>query len=198
MQPDPSDASVTQWLDRLKAGDPGAARFLWDRYFRHMLAQARARLRGAPGKAVEDEEDVALSAFKSFCRAAGNGGFPLLADRSDLWPLLVTLTERKAVDLIRRAHRLKRGGGAAAGVLDPDGTPDPSPPPDFAAALADECERWLDRLRDPVLRQVAVLRMEGYSVDEVAARLGCVPRTVERKLAVIRQIWEAAAREPGR
>ena len=27
------------------------------------------------------------------------------------------------------------------------------------------------------------------SVEEIAARLGCVPRTIERKLRVIRQLW---------
>jgi transcriptional antiterminator len=31
--------------------------------------------------------------------------------------------------------------------------------------------------------------MEGYTVDEMAERLGCSPRTVARKLAVIRDLW---------
>ena len=37
---------------------------------------------------------------------------------------------------------------------------------------------------------MALLRMEGYTVDEIAARLGCVARTVKRKLQLIRSIWE--------
>jgi hypothetical protein len=41
----PSRGSVTGWIDRLKAGDPAAARPLWERYFRRMLALARRRLR---------------------------------------------------------------------------------------------------------------------------------------------------------
>jgi hypothetical protein len=32
--------------------------------------------------------------------------------------------------------------------------------------------------------------MEGYPVEEVAGRLGCAPRSVKRKLALIRTIWE--------
>jgi DNA-directed RNA polymerase specialized sigma24 family protein len=33
------------------------------------------------------------------------------------------------------------------------------------------------------------MRLEGYSNDEIAARLGCVTRTVERKLDLIRKVW---------
>ena len=42
-----------------------------------------------------DEEDVALSAFDSFCRGAEQGRFPQLDGRDDLWHLLVVITVRK-------------------------------------------------------------------------------------------------------
>ena len=66
------DASVTQWINRLKAGDPDAAQKLWERYFRRLVGLARKKLRSAPRRAA-DEEDVALSAFDSFCRNAEAG-----------------------------------------------------------------------------------------------------------------------------
>jgi hypothetical protein len=31
--------------------------------------------------------------------------------------------------------------------------------------------------------------MEGYTTPEIAAKLGCVPRSVERKLQAIRRLW---------
>ena len=62
--------------------------------------------------------------------------------------------------------------------------------PAFAAEVADELRRLLGALDDDVLRQVAVLRMEGHSNEEVAGRLGCGLRSVERKLALIRKAWE--------
>jgi hypothetical protein len=40
------------------------------------------------------------------------------------------------------------------------------------------------------LESVALLRMEGYTVEEIAGRLGYVPRTIKRKLRVIRGLWE--------
>jgi ECF sigma factor len=74
--------------------------------------------RRGPG-AVEDEEDAALSAFDSCCRAATEGRFPCLDDRDDLWRLLVAITERKATDQMRRARRLKRAGPEARGDNSP-------------------------------------------------------------------------------
>ena len=41
------------------------------------------------------------------------------------------------------------------------------------------------------VRRVALLRMEGYSNDQIAERLGCGLRSVERKLARIRKRWLA-------
>src|SRR6516164_710913 len=104
------EASVTQWLDRLKAGDPHAAQKLWERYFRRLVGLARKKLGAAPRRAA-DEEDVALSAFASFCRGAAHGCFSQLHDRADLWQLLVMLTARKAFDLTQHERRQKRGGG---------------------------------------------------------------------------------------
>src|SRR5262249_20194695 len=109
-----SDGSVTNWVDQLKAGDHAAAQPLWERYFRRLVELARRKLQGAPRRAA-DEEDVALSAFDSFCRGAEEGRFPQLSDRDNLWKLLVALAAHKAIDLARAERRQKRGGGA---VLD--------------------------------------------------------------------------------
>src|SRR5438105_2846845 len=112
--------SVTSWLVQLKAGDPAAAQPLWERYFQRMVGLARQRLQGARRR-DPDEEDVALSAFDSFCQGAMRGRFPQLADRDDLWRLLVVITARKALDLLKRRGRLKHGGrprGESA-LLDP-------------------------------------------------------------------------------
>ena len=142
------EGSVTHWLGELKAGDPSAAQRLWERYFADLVRLARARLRKA-ARAAEDEEDVALSAFGAFCTAAARGRFPRLDDRDDPWRVLVTLTERKASDLLRRQRRLKRGGGRVAPEADvagPEGDlldhlAGTSPTPEFAALVAEEYRR---------------------------------------------------------
>ena len=188
----PPEGSVTCLLAPAQAGDPAAVQQLWERYFRRLVGLARKRLPGG-GPAGGDAEDVALSAFASFWRNAGRGRFPQLADRESLWRLLVTLTARKAARQVRDEGRQKRGGGASP-VADAEAALAEAlsrePSPDFAAGVVEECRRLLDRLGDRDLEAVALLRMEGHSVAEVAGRLGCAPRTVKRKLALIRTVWE--------
>jgi DNA-directed RNA polymerase specialized sigma24 family protein len=192
-----SSGSVTHWLGLLKAGDSAAAQPLWERYFRRLVGLARLKLQGSPRRAA-DEEDAALSAFASFCRAAEAGRFPRLEDRDDLWQLLVLLTARKAVHLRKHERRQKRGGGrvVAEADLGAEGTDEEAglvrvlgdePTPAFAAQVADECRRLLEMLGDEQLRALA--RMEGYTSAELAARIGVAPRTVERKLHKIREWW---------
>jgi DNA-directed RNA polymerase specialized sigma24 family protein len=193
----PSTGSVTRWLGQLQAGDPAAVQALWERYFPHLVRWARQKLGDAP-RAAADEEDVALSAFDSFCRAATQGRFPQLADRDDLWLLLMKVTERKASRQLREQSRLKRGGGRKPVHDTPGSAADESvlervlsaePSPEFAAQLAEECQGLLRRLGNAELQSVALWRMEGYKVDEIAARLGCAARSVKRKLRLIRDIW---------
>jgi hypothetical protein len=63
------------------------------------------------------------------------------------------------------------------------------PTPQFAAQVAEEYQRLLELLGDESLRQVAVLKMEGCTNDEVAGRLDCSRRTIARKLEAIRFLW---------
>ena len=192
------DGSVTRWFGQLQAGDPAAAQQLWERYFRRLVGLARLKLRNAPRRAA-DEEDVALSAFNSFCRNAERGLFPQLSDRDSLWRLLVVLTVRKAQHLVRDETRQKRGGGDRP-LSDGSGSPDEEsvleqvlsrePTPDMAAQVAEEYRGLLHRLGDSELEAIALLRMEGYSVDEIAEKLGYVARSIKRKLHLIRSIWE--------
>jgi RNA polymerase sigma factor (sigma-70 family) len=191
--------SVTAVVERLKDGDHEAARLLWQRYYPRLVALARQKFQGAPRR-VADEEDAALSAFDSFCRRAERGQFPDLKDRDGLWALLVIMTARKVADQLRHDHRDKRGGGqvrgdsalpAGEGDTGPvglDAVESDEPTPEEAALLAEEVEALLGRLSDPLVRQVAVLKLEGYSNAEIAERQGCSVPTVERRLAIVRRL----------
>jgi DNA-directed RNA polymerase specialized sigma24 family protein len=195
-----SSGSVTAWIDQLKAGARSAAQPLWENYFGQLVARARQKLAGLPRRAA-DEEDVVLSAFDSFFRAAERGRFPQLNDRHDLWQLLIVITDRKVYDMVQFERRQRRGGGrvldeAALRPTDSErghglsAVIGQEPSPEFAALLAEECRLLLARLDDPELQRIAQRKMEGYTVEEIAAELGCVSRTVKRRLHMIRRIWE--------
>jgi DNA-directed RNA polymerase specialized sigma24 family protein len=179
--------SISHLLGQLKGGDDDAVRGLWQRYFRRLVGLARLRLQDTPRRAA-DEEDVALSAFASFCRGVDEGRFPKLDDRDDLWHILVTLTARKAASLRRYESQQKRQGGAELSLEE---IISDEPTPEFAAEVADECRALLDRLQDESLVAVALAKMEGWTTAEIAGRLRFSPRTVERKLELIRDIWQA-------
>ena len=199
--------SITGWLGDLRDGDQAAAQPLWEHYFSKLVTVARTKLRRMrKTTADQDEEDAALSAFNSFCAGAARGKFPQLADRDDIWRLLVVITARKAMAQANREGRQKRGGGRVVeeavlfghGLGGADGSlagleriAAQGPSPEFAAMMAEECGRLLDSLDDDSLRQVALSRMEGYNNDEIALQLGCARRTVARRLDLIKKTWLA-------
>jgi DNA-directed RNA polymerase specialized sigma24 family protein len=184
-----SEGSVTGWIGRLQAGDAEAAQRLWDRYFQRLVGLARKKLHTTPFRS--NEEDVALSAFHSFCQGARQGKFPNLADRDNLWGLLITITSRKVCGFIEHEMRDRR----CPGPVDSDVAQlvDREPDPAFAAQVADQFQGLLDRLADPVLQSIALWKMEGFTNQEIAAKLSETrrhhERTVERKLKLIREVW---------
>ena len=107
-----SDRSITHWLQQLQQGHESAAQPLWERYFPRLVAVAHSRLAGTY-HGIADEEDVAISAFTSFCRAVQAGRYGRLQRPSDLWAILVRITLRKAANLQGSENRQKRGLGVS-------------------------------------------------------------------------------------
>jgi RNA polymerase sigma factor (sigma-70 family) len=193
-----SSGSVTAWIDQLRAGDRAAAQRLWQGYFQRLVGLARKKLRRAP-RGMADEEDVALSAFDSFCRGAEQGRFPQLSDRDDLWHLLLVIIERKAIDLVNHEKAQKRGKdlvrheGSLAGdslITAPfDKVAAPEPTPEQAVQVAEKLRALLDVLENDRQREVAVAKMEGCTNEEISKRINRAVPTVERDLKRIRKIW---------
>jgi DNA-directed RNA polymerase specialized sigma24 family protein len=177
----------------LQQGDPAAAQQLWERFFQPLVALAHKKLAGSPNRAA-DAEDVALSAFGSFCRNAERGRFPQLVDRDNLWRVLVVITARKAGHLLRDERRQKRVGRAQppapAEEIAIEQIVSREPSPEFAAEVAEECQRLLHCLGDGELKSIALWKMEGHTNEEIAGKLGYVVRSIKRKLHLIRKIWE--------
>jgi DNA-directed RNA polymerase specialized sigma24 family protein len=132
----------------------------------------------------------------SFCQGLREKRFDNLQGRDDLWRLLVTITVRKIYRGMRRAKTAKRGGSFAAARHDSSEHDDllaqivgREPTPELACMVADDCRNLLEQLGDESLRATAQSKLEGYSHAEIAERLGCSIRSVERKVELIRSIW---------
>jgi DNA-directed RNA polymerase specialized sigma24 family protein len=192
--------SVSHWISHLKEGNADAAQRLWERYALQLVEIARRRLRDAP-KRVADEEDVAASVFHSLCRGAAAGRFQNVKDRDDLWWLLLAITKQKVVDHVRRETAQKRGAGRVQLESGLNGSPDDShgfaldrlvgdePTPEFVVMLEEQHQRLLGLLRDDHLRRIAIFRIEGFTVPEIAEDFHVTTRTIERKLQLIRDAW---------
>jgi DNA-directed RNA polymerase specialized sigma24 family protein len=190
---DDVDQSVTVWIRDLKQGNQLAAEQLCERYWSKVAALARKRLGTFP-RSLADEQDVTASVLANLCHGAQCGKYPRLADRDDLWRLLVVLTAHKVCGYYERAGRKKRGGGLRSAQECADALEQVlsrEPTPESVAIFLEDCERLLNLLLDRE-REVALRKLEGYSNQEIAAQLKCGLRTVERRLEIIRSVWSRA------
>lgn len=188
--------SVTAWVKALQEGEADAAQNLWKRYFEKLVTQAEARIRNCPQGTIE-AEDIAVSVFESLWRGANEGRFHNLHNRDELWWLLLALTKRKVASHIRKETALKRGGNKTQKSLNSDENSgytfqelvSDEPTPEYLAMLQEEYENLLSNLRDDRLREIAVLRLEGYTSQEISKQLEISVPTVTRKLRLIRAAW---------
>lgn len=164
------------------------------RFHPRLAALARKCLQGRP-QAAADADDAVQSAFASFCHRVRAGQFKI-DDRDDLWNLLGLITKRKARAQVRRELAARRGSGQTIHEGALDGLGGPRRLLDEAAGELASAEfdlhvaELLEQL-DPVLREIAVCRLMGFLNREIAVRLDCTERKVERKLQLIRLIWKA-------
>ena len=201
------DASVTRLYLELRDGREEAATDLWQLCCQALVREARRQLRPNERRA-SDEEDVALAVFYELCQAAGDGRLSEDLRREDLTKLLRHFTRQETLDQRRHAQRAKRGGGVvrgesvfafgsdeSSGRIGFQTIPSREPSPELIVQLDDQLQRLLTSLDDDCLRQVARCVLAGDSRQETAAKLGLSLRSIERKVALIRDAWRSELAE---
>lgn len=192
--------SVSEWVCSLKDGDAEAAQRLWDRYFQKLIEQATKRVRAhnCPEGTVVPE-DVAASVFESLWKGANAGRFQNVTDRDELWWLLQAMTRRKVVSQIRHSTAQHRWPGHIPASLSGDEAGNTyrdllsvEPTAEYVVLMQDQFSYLLSRLRDDKLRQIAVLRLQGCSNEEIRRNLGVSSATMTRKLRLVRETWQQA------
>jgi RNA polymerase sigma factor (sigma-70 family) len=209
-----AEGSLTGYLRELYSPDSPrreeAARQLWLRFSGRLAAEVRHRLDARIIRRA-GMDDVLQSLFAGFLAAApGPDGPP--RNRAELWRLLVHFTMCKVANTAHY-HRAKRRDLRREEPLgdigaDPYGSrPRWLEPEDFRGLdPADEAMARMEfaRLLDVLpnnLREVFVMRLEGYTNAQIAAQIGRVERTVELRLRTIRALLrphlEGVALPPG-
>ncbi|MGE3817953.1 MAG: ECF-type sigma factor [Isosphaeraceae bacterium] len=189
--PSPGSAPVTRWLIELRQGDEAAAGRLWDHLHRRLLTLAEREVAHKAPSGF-DGEDVALSAFHTLCQSLRQGRYGDVDNRDELWQLLLVITINKARRRVRDENRLRRGGGLSRsddGGEFLSSIVSPEPDPQMVSMAREECQRLLGSLGSRDLQLVVLLKAEGYTDEQVAENLGCTRRTVQRRLALIRDLW---------
>jgi RNA polymerase sigma factor (sigma-70 family) len=196
-----AEGSLTRYGRELYSSDAPqreeAARQLWLRFSGRLEAEVRNRLDARIIRRA-GMDDVLQSLFAGFFAAApGPNGPP--RNRAELWRLLVHFTMCNVANTAdyHRAKRRDLRREVSLGDIKADANesgPRPSEPEDFRqldpgdeAIARMEFARLLDLLPDD-LREVFVMRLEGYTNAQIGTRIGRVERTVELRMRTIRAL----------
>jgi RNA polymerase sigma-70 factor (ECF subfamily) len=181
-----------------RAGDQEAARQLFDNYVDRLVALVRRRISPRLTSRV-DPEDVVQSVFRTFFNRLKAGRFRF-EEQDDLCKLLMRITLHKTLRQVAFHKAAKRDPNLETGQNDPARERllellDREPTPEAAVEFMDQMDHFLNQLR-PQERQILVLRLQGYSNDEIAQQLGIYDRKIRRVLERIRGLAEQEGLAP--
>lgn len=182
----PSD--FTDLLERLQPGSDADAEDVFRAFVPRLIGLARTRLHEQLRSKV-DPEDVAQSVLRSFLTRNAADGFDL-KDWGALWSVLAVITVRKCQ---RRYNEFTSGKRDVARERGDEQTRAAlamtDPTPEHAAALSELVELTMRQL-DPRGRDILTMRLQGYTIPEIADALETSERTVHRQLSYVRAIFE--------
>lgn len=189
--------SVTMLLQGMCEVDEALTKEFWDLFFPRLVAVANKTLANQA-----DAEDIAQEALVKFwSKSQQQGELPADLNRFEIWGFLSTMTNRQAIDFLRKNSRQKRGGGKvlseSALVADPnsnvgnlDGLIGELSFHEFDLVL----EELIDAL-EPEFKTILICRMMGYTNTEIAEMLCCSERHIRRQLATLQSQLQGSKTE---
>ena len=172
-------------LRRFRDGEQDAATALYLKYAGRLEALAHSQT--SPVLAARfDPEDVVQSVFRTFFRRASQGLYQV-PEGDELWQLLLVLALNKIRGLAthHRAQKRDVAKTSRAEGLDQLHATAPGHTQSSLHVLRMVVDEFLGQLPESH-REIATLRIEGYEVNEIAAKTRRSKRTVERVLSSLR------------
>ncbi len=177
---DSSGSSDSSLLRGVQSGHEDAAKTLFDRYIERLQALANRQLAKEVSGRV-DSEDVTQSIFRTLFRRLQDGQYSV-PEGDSIWRLLVTIALNK-IRSVGAHHRAAKRDIRRSSELDGDELTQFAADDDELTVrlLRLTIEELLDDLTESQ-RKIIELRLEGYTVAEIAGQTGRSKRTVERTL----------------
>lgn len=198
--PQSSDGDATIFAG-LRRGDSAAVAAFCERYGPLIERLAERRL-SAPLKRRIGADDVAQSVCRTFVRRAGQGEFEL-PDGGGLWGLLCAIALTKIREQTRfhlrqkRSLRDERGLDSvnAAGDRKLPETAAEEPTPAETAEIADVFDRLIAEFDDEE-RRIIELKLQDFTLEEIASQMECSERTVRRFMKRVQERLTRLLDEP--
>jgi RNA polymerase sigma factor (sigma-70 family) len=175
--------SVTTWLYDLREGDERVIYLIWRRYWQRLVRTAESDLHRHPGDCMEDAEDVAAKVFAYVCKKVQSAPDPP-KNRGEFWRLMNVITYRRILD----RRRLKKYDSPTDELDTLEESEFVGDAPDWIVVVNDDLDLLAELLGEDS-REIVVLLMQGFDQVEIAKRMKSSPRTLQRRLAKIRDTW---------
>ena len=178
----------------LRSGDNDACGRFWKEYGGILESVAERQLSQKVQRRV-GSDDIVQSACRTFFRRVSDGQFDL-PDAEALWRLICSITLTKARRAARDHSRQKRGmdreqhidavvdGGTAPSANLEGNTATPLD----AAEVADQMEALLSGLGEQEC-SILDLKLQQFTNDEIADKIGCSERSVRRVIKRLQERW---------
>jgi DNA-directed RNA polymerase specialized sigma24 family protein/predicted Ser/Thr protein kinase len=169
-------------LNRYQNGSETAAFEIHSRYETRLISLARNRLMGVLSSKIESE-DIAQETMAAFFQLADQNNIRWEKE-GDLWRLLAGIAINKVKQTFQHFSFQKRAIGkevslANAEKLDVTFLADRESAEEAIATLHELVEDMVINER-PLMRTVLLMRLSGYSNEEIATRVGRSTRTIRR------------------
>lgn len=188
-----SPGSVSGWIAKMRQGDSVAIGNLVARYFGEISQFADNKLRRGI-RVSDDGEDIAISVLQSITQSTADGRFPDLQDRHDLWLLMIVIAQHAVIDRQRTALRRTPTHTMTDMLeiynLDLNEFLGQEDPQAKAMEIFECWEALLKSLPDDNFREIARLKLKGFSNRKIGDTLDIGYRKADRKVNLIMQQWQ--------